>query len=255
MAIQCDQSALTGADGLVTFSPAGTHACLAEADITAAGLNVGTDKRFKVGDPVTLEYPVGTTTEDTTVAAGDYFVQAYVEATGLLQVAATKGGDAIAPTGNAEFDAAGHAELTYTGTEAICSVTEWSLDLSKETTDVTTLPCSISAAGKVAPVRKTQGTFLNGEGSMTMLFTGNMTSSGNRLLTDAIMADSTVYAKLYIQAVSGAGGTVDDAESMYYAGKVNLLGFSITVNTTDAISAEVNFSLADTPDALFGVIL
>ena len=69
------------------------------------------------------------------------------------------------------------------------------------------------------------------------------------------MADSTVYAKLYIQAVSGVGGTVDDSTSMYYAGKVNLLGFSITVNTTDAVSAEVNFSLADTPDALFGVIL
>ena len=255
MAIQCDQSALTGADGLVTFSPAGTHACLAEADITNAGLNVGTDKRFKVGDPVTLEYPAGATKEDGNVAAGDYFVQAYVEATGLLQVSATKGGAAITPAGDAEFDAAGHAELTYTGTEAICSVTEWSLDLSKETTDVTTLPCTISAAGKVAPVRKTQGTFLNGEGSMTMLFTGNMTSSGNRLLTDAIMADSTVYAKLYIQAVSGAGGTVDDTTSMYYAGKVNLLGFSITVNTTDAVSAEVSFSLADTPDALFGVIL
>lgn len=255
MAIQCDQSALTGADGLVTFSPAGTHACLAEADITAAGLNVGTDKRFKVGDPVTLEYPAGATKEDGNVAAGDYFVQEYVEVTGLLQVSATKGGAAIAPAGDAEFDAAGHAELTYTGTEAICSVTEWSLDLSKETTDVTTLPCSISAAGKVAPVRKTQGTFLNGEGSMTMLFTGNMTSSGNRLLTDAIMADSTVYAKLYIQAVSGAGGAVDDSTSMYYAGKVNLLGFSITVNTTDAVSAEVNFSLADTPDALFGVVL
>ena len=140
MAISCSESALTGADGLVTFSPAGTHACLAEADITAAGLNVGTDKRFKVGDPVTLEYPVGATSEDTTVGAGNYFVQAYVEATGLLQVASTKGGDAIVPTGDAEFDAVGHAELTYTGTEAICSVTEWSLDLSKETTDVTTLP-------------------------------------------------------------------------------------------------------------------
>ena len=255
MPVQCDQSALTGADGLVTFSPAGTHACLAEADITASGLDVGGDKRFKVGDPVTLEYPDGAKKEDSTVGAGDYFVQAFDTSTGLLQVSSTKGGDAVAPTGDGDFDDAGHAELTYTGTEAICSVTEWSLDLSKETTDISTLPCSITTTGKIAPVRKSQGTFLNGEGSMTMLFTGDMTSKGNRLLTDAIMVDSTVYAKLYINAVAGAGGSVDDTSSMYYAGKVNLLGFSITVNTTDAITAEVNFTLADTPDALFGVVL
>ena len=255
MPVQCDQSALTGADGLVTFSPAGTHACLAEADITASGLNVGADKRFKVGDPVTLEYPQGATSEDSTVAGGDYFVQAFDTSSGLLQVSATKGGDAIAPTGDGSFNAAGHAELTYTGTEAVCSVTEWSLDLSKDSADVTTLPCSISAAGKVAPVRKTQGTFLNGEGSMTLLFTADMTSTSNRLLSDAIMTDSTVYAKLYISAVVGAGATIDDNSSMYYAGKVNLQGFSISVNTTDAVQAEVNFSIADTPDALFGVIL
>ena len=182
-------------------------------------------------------------------------MQAFDTSSGLLQVSATKGGDAIALTGDGSFNAAGHAELTYTGTEAVCSVTEWSLDLSKDSADVTTLPCSISAAGKVAPVRKTQGTFLNGEGSMTLLFTADMTSTSNRLLSDAIMTDSTVYAKLYISAVVGAGATIDDNSSMYYAGKVNLQGFSISVNTTDAVQAEVNFSIADTPDALFGVIL
>ena len=67
------------------------------------------------------------------------------------------------------------------------------------------------------------------------------------------MVDSRVYAKLYISAVAGAGGTVEDDSSMYYAGYVNLLGFSITVNTSDAIAAEVNFAVADTPDAIFGV--
>ena len=254
MPVQCDASALTGADGLVTFSPGGTHACLAEADIAAAGLNVGADKRFQVGDPVTLEYPDSATKEDSTVGDGDYFVQAFDTTTGILKVSTTKGGAAVNPTGDGDFDDQGHCELTYTGTEAICSVTEWSLDLSKETTDITTLPCSISAGGKVAPVRKQQGTFLNGEGSMTMLFTGDMTSTSNRLLTDAIMVNSTVYAKLYINAVAGASG-VDDNKSLHYAGKVTLLGWSIAVNTTDAITAEVNFAVADTPDVVFGVKL
>ena len=89
---------------------------------------------------------------------------------------------------------------------------------------------------------------------MTLLFTADMTSTSNRLLTDAIMADSTVYAKLYINAVAGSG-TIDDSKSNYYAGKVNLQGFSISVNTTDAVQAEVSFSVADTPDVLFGVVL
>ena len=88
---------------------------------------------------------------------------------------------------------------------------------------------------------------------MTILFTGDQTTIGMRLLQDSIMVDSRVYAKLYISAVAGNAGEVEDDSSMYYAGYVNLLGFSITVNTSDAIAAEVNFAVADTPDAIFGV--
>ena len=133
-------------------------------------------------------------------------------------------------------------------------MTEWSLNLSKDQTDVTTLPCAIGSANKVAPVRKQMGTFLNSEGSMSILFTQDQTSLGRRLLGNSIHLDSTVDAKLYIDAVSG-GATVDDALSSYFEGKVNLLGFDISVNTSDAIVATVNFSLADQPTALFGVTL
>ena len=97
------------------------------------------------------------------------------------------------------------------------------------------------------------GTFLNGEGSMSIIFTDDATSMGQRLLADSILVDSTVDAKLYINAVAGAGATLDDTKSSYFEGKVTLLGFSISVNTSDALVAEVNFSLADTPTALFGV--
>ena len=256
MPVSCSAAALTGADGLVEFAPAGVTACVLAADITAAGVAVGADKRFKVGDPVTLTYPQGAT-PDTTLTAADYFVQDYTA--GVLNLSSTLGGAAVVPTADAADFGAGHADIKYTGTTPVCSVQEWSLDLSKDQVDVTTLPCSIgSGGGKVAPVRKQQGTFLNGEGSMTLLFTGDQTSMGNRLLADSIMADSTVYAKLYINAVAGAGGmapAIDDASSMYYAGKVTLLGFSITSNTSDALTAEVSFSLADTPDAIFGVTL
>lgn len=251
MAVNCSSSVLTGADGLVTFSPAGAKACLEKKDLPAGDVvDVGA-ANFRVGDPVTLTYPDGATA-DTTLAAGDYFIVDKADV--QVKLSATAAGSPITLTGDVAFPAGTHAVLEYTGTEAVCSVQEWSLSLTKDSADVTTLPCSVGTGGtKVAPVRKSQGTFLEGEGSMSLLFTGDQSTIGMRLLQDSIMVDSRVYAKLYISAVSGAGGVVDDSASMYYAGYLNLLGFSITVNTSDAIVAEVNFGVADAPDAIFGV--
>lgn len=249
--VSCSSAALMGSDGLVEFAPAGVNSCVLSTDITTAGIAVGANARYRVGDPVTIAYPAGASA-DTTLIAGDYFVQAF--AGGVLNVESTVGGGVVAPTGDASGFGAGHVDITFKGTTPVCSVQDWSLDLSRDSVDVTTLPCSTgSGGGKVAPVRKTQASFLNGEGSMTMLFTGDAQSMGNRLLADSVMADSTVYAKLYINAVAGNAGAIDDAASMYYAGKVNLMGFSVTSNTSDALTAEVSFSIADTPTAIFGV--
>ena len=252
MAISCDSSVLTGADGLVEFAPAGVSACVLAADITTTGIDVGVGKRFVIDDPISIAYPQGSTA-DSTLPAGDYFVQDY-SAAGILNVATTKGGAAVAPTGDASGLGSGHVDITYTGTVPVCNVQEWSLDLTSDTVDTTVLPCSLGTGGsKVAPVRTNQKTYLNGEGSMSMLFTGDLSSIGNRLLADAVMSDSKVKAKLYINAVAGAGATVDDAASMYFEGKVHLLGFSVTANTSDALTAEVTFSLAEQPTKIFGV--
>ena len=258
MPVSCSQSALTGADGLVTFSPAGTKACLLVPDDLPAGqdITVGT-ANFKVGDPVTLTHPAGATA-DGSLPAGDYFVVtvgADAKA-GTIQLSDTAGGTPITLDGDSTAPKGTHAELAYKGTEAICTVQEWSLNLSKQMADVTTLPCSLGSGGaKVAPVRKQQGTFLEGDGTMNILFTGDSTTPGMRLLQDSILADSRVYAKLYINAVAGAAGAIDENASMYYAGWVNLMGFSITVNTSDAVVAEVQFSVAEAPDAIFGVTI
>lgn len=148
-----------------------------------------------------------------------------------------------------------HIEVGFAEFEAVCSVTEWDLSLTKEQADVTTLPCSVGTGGsKVAPVRKQIGTFLSGEGSMSILFTSDHASMGQRLLANSVMVDSRVDAKLYIDAVSG-GAAIDDAASSYFEGSVNLLGFEVSVNTSDALVATVNFSLAEQPKALFGVKL
>ena len=158
-------------------------------------------------------------------------------------------------TGGNTAGGVNHIEVGFAEYQAVCSVTEWDLSLTKEQADVTTLPCSVGTGGsKVAPVRKQIGTFLSGEGSMSILFTSDHASMGQRLLANSVMVDSKVDAKLYIDAVSG-GAAIDDAASSYFEGSVNLLGFEISVNTSDALVATVNFSLADQPKALFGVKL
>lgn len=261
MPLSCSTSALTGASGMVSFKPAGGKACLLDNTDFKAGSDilVPANVDYRPGDKVTFTV-AGTAKLDTALTAGTaYFV--LTNAAGKLQVAATAGGTAIVlngdgGTGTADTPgAANHIEAGFAEFEAVCSVVSWDLSMTKEQTDVTTLPCSVGTGGsKVAPVRKSIGTFLQGEGSMEILFTSDQTSMGQRLLANSVMVDSRVEAKLYIDAVSG-GATIDDAASSYFLGEVNLLGFELSVNTSDALIATVNFSLAEQPKALFGVKL
>ena len=263
MPVACGGSVLTGADGLVEFSPAGVNQCLLDNTDFPAGtaITMPAGHGFKAGDPIAFVAEGSATLDSKLTASQEYVVAASGPASvsvaevltpTLLITLDGDGGTGAADTGGA----ANHILATFARALPVCSVQEWNLSLTKETTDVTTLPCSVGTSGsKVAPVRKQQGTFLSGDGSMSLLFTGDTTSMGQRLLADSVMVDSMVMAKLYVNAVAGVGGTVDDVGSSYFQGKVNLLGFEITVNTSDALVATVNFSLADTPIKLFGVTL
>ena len=261
MPLSCSTSALTGASGMVTFKPAGGKACLLDHTDFKAGsdITVPASVDYRPGDKIAFTV-AGTAKLDTALTAGTaYFV--LTNTAGKLQVAAAAGGTALVLNGDGGTGTAdtpggvNHIEVGFAEFEAVCSVTEWSLSLTKETADVTTLPCSVGTGGsKVAPVRKSVGTFLSGEGSMSILFTSDHQAMGQRLLANSVMVDSKVDAKLYIDAVSG-GAAIDDAASSYFEGPVNLLGFEISVNTSDALVATVNFGLADQPRALFGVKL
>ena len=261
----CSTSVLTGADGLLEFAPAGTTLCLGDNSAFPAGTSVivPASNGFIAGDPIAFVVQ-GNAVLDTAMGVGGQVytttvlgvsqtnTEITVEDVANPGSALTFNGDG--GTGTADTPgAANHINVIFGATEAVCSVSEWSLSLEKSTTDVTTLPCSVGTGGaKVAPVRKSQGTFLEGTGSMSIMFTGDQTSMGQRLLGNSVMTDSKVYAKMYVNAVS-AGASIDDAASSYFEGSLNLLGFSISVNTTDAIIAEVSFALAEAPKAIFGV--
>jgi hypothetical protein len=135
-------------------------------------------------------------------------------------------------------------------------VKEWSLDLSRESIDTTTLPCAVSGgASKYAAFRTQTSGFASGEGSMSVLFSADQGSLANRLMANSMLKNSTAYAKLYVNAVAGAGTTLNDTASSYFEGEISLQGFSISVNPDDAITAEISFSLSAQPKAIFGVTL
>lgn len=179
---------------------------------------------------------------------------------------ATSGGaaiDAVAPTTafagtatlTAKSDSAGHINVSYSPISALCGVRSWSLDLSRESVDTTVLPCKLGgAASRFASFKTSQASFASGEGSMTVLFSSGQ-GQANRLLATSMYKNSVANVKLYIDAVAGTGGSIDDSVSNYIEAKVSLNGFSMSVNTDDVVECEVNFTLAAQPTALFGIKL
>ena len=273
MPVACSQSVLTGADGLVMFAPAGVNKCLLDYTDFPVGTSLVTlsDHGFATGDTVVFAEE-GLATLDTGLTPGTLYtiglvtpgssVEIIDQATGAAVILNGDGGLNNVAGGNTASDTPGtanHIRMAMAEAIAVCSVQSWNLSLTKDQVDVSTLPCRTTApAGgrKVAPVRKQQGTYMNGEGSMEILFTADQNAFGNRLLRDSIMQDSTVRAKLYANAVySGVGGALSDTDSLYFEGDLNLLGFEVTANTDDALVATVNFSLAAEPVHLFGLDL
>jgi|GEM_PF-1643139 len=360
MPVACSTSSLTGQDGLVMFSPAGTHWCLKDHTDFSAGtsITVPTDADFRVGDSVVFKVEDGGKLDSALTAGTTYYVVAVVA--GKVDVSATKGGapitlngdggngssgsgiasltaatagagytpgtytnvslkqgtnvtakatvvvpagggvtaaaitittagtgyattassisleggsgpggaaiDAAAPTtpfsGTATLtaavpfaDSAGHVNIAFAPVDALCGVKEWSLDLSRETVDTTTLPCKVGgAASRYATFRTSQAGFASGEGTMTVVFTSGQGMS-NRLLANSMYKNSLATVKLYINAVAGTGAAIDDTQSNYIEAQVSLNGFSVSVNTDDVVEAEIQFTLAAQPKALFGVTL
>jgi hypothetical protein len=151
----------------------------------------------------------------------------------------------------------GHINIKYADFDVVCMVQEWSMDFSRESIDITTLPCSTGGeADKYASFRTTMPGYASGSGSMSVLFSGNQTSLSGRLISNSLLkSQAGATVKLYVNAIEGSGGKMDDTLSSYIEAPVSLEGFSISVNTSDAIVATINFSLSGPPSHLFNLSL
>ena len=254
MPVACNTSALTGQDGAVFFKPAGTQFCLLDYTDFPAGtsITVPSDNDYQLGDPVAF-YEEGTANLDSALTASTaqsvtpFYVVARTETS--ISVSATDGGQAITlqgdgGTGSADTPgAANHIKIQYAEFGAICQVREFSVEISREELDVTTLPCGEQAGSKYAQFRKTQPSYASGTGTMTVYFTDDQTSLANRLISNTLLkSQEGAKVKLYVNAVY-SGGTLDDSASLYIESDIKINSMSMSANPDDPTTAELGFSI------------
>jgi hypothetical protein len=247
------------------FKPPGSTFCLEDYGDFPLGdtITIPGNNDFQIGDAVVFKDEGGATLAQNsggTAFAFDttYFVVGGGTGTSTLKLSATKGGSAISVTqrgGTGSANTAGaHIRLTFADFDVVCSVVEWDIDFTRESIDVTTIPCTLDGAGaKFANFKDTIPGAAEGTGSMTVLFTPDQTSTANRLIYSTLLADQNgAEVKLYLNYVDDPGNPgADDAASMYIQAPVTLNGFSVSATTSDALTATISFSLAGAPSHMF----
>jgi len=237
---------LSGTSGALYYSPAGTSVTTLAATAfpsTGSDIQVGTYLGFRVNDPVTLTYPGGATTTGA-IAAGDYYVLTYAEATGVMTVSSTVGGSAETATSQPSGFGNDFASIEYTAPEAVGSVREWSFEITRSEIDVTTIG---QTTGGTVPFRTYISSFADGSGSATVYTTDDDSTISSRLIEDVIeTSQSGATMKLYIDRVL-VSGTVNDTQSRSIEVPVVLTSASLSVNPDDGQSVEVAFRPSAAP--------
>ena len=259
MPIACSSSVLTGVDGSIYFEPAGTQYCLLDNSDFPIGtsITVPADNDYRVGDPVVFKVEGGGKI-DTALTAGTTFYVVKRTATSI-DVSATKGGTAITLKGDGGLGAAdtagaaNHISIDYADFAAVCMVKEFSIDLSREEIDTTTLPCGTGGGGSFqAPFRTMQAGYASGSGSMTVQFTEDQNTLANRLLSNSMRKNQAgAEVRLFVNAVDDGTGKPDLTKSLYIQAPISIMGFSLSVTPDDVTTAELNFSLSGQPSHLF----
>ncbi len=245
MPVACSTSALTGQDGSLYYTPAGTKWCLLAADFDSTGNTITVDARhdFRVGDPVTFAVE-GTATIDSGLTAGQAYVVATVVGDKITLTGVTIAGDGT--------DGTGHVKIFYDPFGAVCQIQSWDLEISRESLDVTTLPCGVGSggptAGKYAKFKTFQPGYAEGSGSMTIIFTDNDDALGQRMLDNVMLSSQEgARVRLFLNTVSdGATPAAPDlTNSMYIEADISMNSMSVSVNPDDPITAEVGYTVSN----------
>ena len=139
--------------------------------------------------------------------------------------------------------------------QTVCGVRSFSLDLSRDELDVTTLPCSVSeACGKeLASFRKTQAGFATATGTLEVYFTCDNESIQNKILTGSLQrTQGGATVRLYVCTKTDAQGEIDVDSSLFIEADIQLLGMSFSVDPDNPTTAQINFGVTSVTSA-FGL--
>ena len=249
MPVACSSNALTGSSGAVYYTPSGTKACLLAADFDNSGqvIKVTSQNDFRVGDPVKFALTGTATLDGGLDTSKSYLVSAVTASPPTVKVTESDG-SAVTLAGDGT-DGTGHVEMFFNPAQGICEVREWTCEMSRETLDVTVLPCTVGASAggaKWAAVKKNQPGFAEITGTLTLYITDNDKALGNRLMESTFLNNQDgASVKLYMDAVSDGASppAPDDTKSQVIAGDVMFTDFSTGVNPDDPTTAEVTFTM------------
>ena len=139
--------------------------------------------------------------------------------------------------------------------QTVCGVRSFSIDLSRDELDVTTLPCSVSeTCGKeLASFRKTQAGFATATGSMEVYFTCDNESIQNKILQGSLQrTQGGATVRLYVCTKTDASGEIDVDSSLFIEADIQLLGMSFAVDPDSPTTATINFGVTSVTSA-FGL--
>ena len=248
MPVACNSNALTGSSGAVYYTPAGTKACLLAADFTTGGvITVTSQNDFRVGDPIKFA-ETGGATIDTGFDTSKAYVISVVDTSNNTVTVTEADGTAITVSSDGA-DNGGHIEMFFDPAQGICECREWTVSMSRESLDVTVLPCKPGAqAGgqKWAATKINQPGYAEITGTLTLFITDNEKALGNRLMESTFLnSQAGASVELYMDLVSD-GATPpqpDMVNSQLIAGPVMFTDFSTGVNPDDPTQAEVSFTM------------
>ena len=139
--------------------------------------------------------------------------------------------------------------------QTVCGVRSFSIDLSRDELDVTTLPCSVGeACGKeLASFRKTQAGFATATGTLEVYFTCDNESIQNKILQGSLQrTQGGASVRLYVCTKTDAQGDIDVDSSLYIEADIQLLGMSFSVDPDNPTVATINFGVTNVVSA-FGL--
>jgi len=207
----------------------------------------------------TVEFGVGGSVTKVTVTSGG---QNY-SAGDIVYLALDNGGGTVAyfqvPASGVTDVRGNSSDGSYTfrlcDFQTVCGVRSFSIDLSRDELDVTTLPCSVSdACGKeLASFRKTQAGFATATGTLEVYFSCDQESTANKLLTGSLQkTQGGATVRLYVCTKSNPDGSIDEASSLFIEADVQLLGLSFSVDPDNPTTATINFGVTSVTSA-FGL--